>query len=203
MSKRNETAQSAPVITEEQYAAEERLLQGVPRVNIGALFMPPIWGAAHGMWATIIFYPLWIVADTCFVNAIAFHTPVAIALGILVFAMLTAGTVAFSVVSQPFALHRALSRGVSKETYLKRQKIWAVASVVVGLIAIALATYYNLFMNPKLAGLLGQGILPRSTRQARLWDCLPRAPCGCGVRGIALHWGPSCHWHVRQLSHPA
>ena len=45
--------------------------------------------------------------------------------------------------------------GVSKETYLKRQKIWAVASVVVGLIAIALATYYNLFMNPKLAGLLG------------------------------------------------
>ena len=69
MSKCNETAQSAPVITEEQYAAEERLLQGVPRVNIGALFMPPIWGAAHGMWATIIFYPLWIVADTCFVNA--------------------------------------------------------------------------------------------------------------------------------------
>lgn len=124
MSKRNEAAQSAPVITEEQYAAEERLLQGVPRVNIGALFMPPIWGAAHGMWATIIFYPLWIVADTCFVNAIAFHTPVAIALGILVFAMLTAGTVAFSIASQPFALHRALSRGVSKETYLKRQKIW-------------------------------------------------------------------------------
>ena len=71
MSKRNEAAQSAPVITEEQYAVEERLLQGVPRVNIGALFMPPIWGAAHGMWATIIFYPLWIVADTCFVNAIA------------------------------------------------------------------------------------------------------------------------------------
>ena len=127
----------------------------MPRVNIGARVMPPIWGAAHGMWATIIFYPLWIVADTCFVNAIAFHTPVAIALGILVFAMLTAGTVAFSVASQPFALHRALSRGVSKETYLKRQKIWAVASVVVGLIAIALATYYNLFMNPKLAGLLG------------------------------------------------
>ena len=122
MSKRNEAAQSAPVITEEQYAAEERLLQGVPRVNIGALFMPPIWGAAHGMWATIIFYPLWIVADTCFVNAIAFHTPVAIALGILVFAMLTAGTVAFSIASQPFALHRALSRGVTKETYLKRQK---------------------------------------------------------------------------------
>ena len=130
-------------------------LQGVPRVNIGALFMPPIWGAAHGMWATIIFYPLWIVADTCFVNAIAFHTPVAIALGILVFAMLTAGN---SGVFRRLAAVRASSRfeqGITKETYLKRQKIWAVASVVVGLIAIALATYYNLFMNPKLAGLLG------------------------------------------------
>ena len=117
--------------------------------------MPPIWGAAHGMWATIIFYPLWIVADTCFVNAVAFRTPVAIALGILVFVMLTAGTIAFAIASQPFALHRALSMGVSKETYLKRQKIWAVADIAVGLVAIALATYYNLFMNPKLAGLLG------------------------------------------------
>ena len=189
MSKRNEAAQSAPVITEEQYAAEERLLQGVPRVNIGALFMPPIWGAAHGMWATIIFYPLWIVADTCFVNAIAFHTPVAIALGILVFAMLTAGTVAFSIASQPFALHRALGRCERcRGTY--RHCACDVLQPV---------------HEPEARRLVGvgQGILPRSTRQAQLWDCLPRAPCGCGVRGIALHWGPSCHWHVRQLSHSA
>ena len=107
------------------------------------------------MWATIIFYPLWMRGR--YVLRERHRLPYArnIALGILVFAMLTAGTVAFSVASQPFALHRSLSRGISKETYLKRQKIWAVASVVVGLIAIALATYYNLFMNPKLAGLLG------------------------------------------------
>ncbi len=153
MTKHNETQSNA--ITEEQYAAEERLLEGVPRINIGALFMPPIWGPAHGIWATIVFYPLWIVADTCFVNAFAYHTALSIALAVLVFALLTAGTFAFAIVSQPFALHRALSMGVSKEKYLKRQKIWAVVSVVVGVGAIAAATYYNLFMNPALAGLLG------------------------------------------------
>lgn len=154
MTKHDATA-NEPAITDEQYAAEARLLEDVPRVNIGALFMPPIWGPAHGIWATIVFYPLWIVADTCFVNAFAYHTPLAIALAVLVFGMLTAGTVAFSIVSQPFALHRALSMGVSKEKYLKRQKIWAVVSVVVGIAAIAAATYYNLFMNPTLAGLIG------------------------------------------------
>ncbi len=111
MSKRNEAAQSAPVITEEQYAAEERLFAGRAAREYRCAVHAAHLGSSAWHGATIIFYPLWIVADTCFVNAIAFHTPVAIALGILVFAMLTAGTVAFSVVSQPFALHRALSRG--------------------------------------------------------------------------------------------
>ncbi len=149
----NRNAKAA--ITEEQYAAEARLLEGVPRVNIAALLMPPIWGPAHGIWATIVFYPLWIVADTCFVNAFAYRTPLSIALGIIVFVLLSAATVAFSIISQPFALHRALEMGVSKERYLKRQRIWAAVGIVVGALAIAAATYYNLFMNPQLSGLIG------------------------------------------------
>ena len=44
--------------------------------------------------------------------------------------------------------------GVSKETYLKRQKIWAVVSVLVGIGLLAAATYYNLVLNTRLAGLL-------------------------------------------------
>ena len=132
----------------------EEMNAGVPRLNIGALFLPPIWGCAHGLWVSIAFYPLWLVADTCFVNALAERTPLAVVLGIVVLVVLTAVTFAFAVLSQPYAFNRALSMGVSKETYLKRQKIWAVVSVLVGIGLLAAATYYNLVLNTRLAGLL-------------------------------------------------
>ena len=134
-------------LTDEQIAAEEKLLEGVPRFNVAAFLMPPIWGPAHGIWATIVFYPLWILADTAFVNALQHRTPLAIVVGVLVFVLMTALTAAF-------ALRRALSLGVSKETYLRRQRIWAAVSVIVGAVALIVATYYNLFLNPALAGLV-------------------------------------------------
>lgn len=138
----------------DEYEEQQRaLMQGVPRVNIAALFLPPIWGPAHGLWVAIVFYPLWLVADTCFVNAFAERTPLAIALGAIVLVALTAVTFVFSATSQKYALLRALSMGSTKEAYLKRQRIWAVASVVVGLVMIAAASYYNVVLNPRLAGM--------------------------------------------------
>ena len=132
-------------LTDEEIAREEKFLEGVPRVNIGALFLPPIWGPAHGMWAAILFYPIWLFADNTFYAA--FATPSELS---IVFVLLTAATVAFSVVSQPFAAHRAAKHGVSREKYLSRQRIWAVVSVIVGCVMIAAATYYNLAIRPGL-----------------------------------------------------
>lgn len=151
---RNGDGMQEGTLTDAQIKAERKLLEGVPRVNIGALLLPPIWGPAHGIWATIIFYPLWIVADTCFVNAVAARTPLAIGIGAIVFAALLAGTVAFSIVSQPFALHRALAMGQTKERYLHRQRIWAVASIIVGVAALTAATVYNLHYNPEVVAAL-------------------------------------------------
>ncbi|MEG0459959.1 MAG: viscotoxin-A3, partial [Gordonibacter sp.] len=56
-------------LTDEQIANEERFLEGIPRLNIGALFLPPIWGPAHGFWASILFYPVWLFADNTFYAA--------------------------------------------------------------------------------------------------------------------------------------
>ena len=86
-------------LTDEQIAAEEKLLEGVPRFNVAAFLMPPIWGPAHGIWATIVFYPLWILDDTAFVNALQHRTPLAIVVGVLVFVLMTALTAAFAVIS--------------------------------------------------------------------------------------------------------
>ena len=110
-------------LTKEQIACEEKFLEGIPRWNIGALFLPPIWGPAHGFWATILFYPLWLVADNL-----------------------------FSRLSQPFAAHRAVARGVSKETYVRRERIWAVVCVVIGLAMLGFATWYNLMIRPGMEG---------------------------------------------------
>ena len=131
-------------LTDEQIAEEEKFLKGLPRVNLGALLMPGIWGPAHGMWVAILFYPLWVFADNIIFNAYLNPEPIAIALAVIVGVAMIAFSVAFAIVSQPFAAHRAENRGVSRETYLKRQRIWAIVSFVLAVIAIAWATYYNL-----------------------------------------------------------
>lgn len=135
-------------LTDEQIAREERFLEGIPRLNIGALFLPPIWGPGHGMWAAILFYPIWLFADNTFYAAFTERTPLAIVVALVVLVTLTAGTVAFAILGQPFAAHRAAGLGQDKEAYLKRERVWAVACVVAGLAMIAAATYYNLVIRP-------------------------------------------------------
>ena len=131
-------------LTDEQIAQEEKFLEGLPRVNIGALVMPGIWGPAHGFWACILFYPLMIFID--YVVYGAYNKPEAwtIALAVIGVALYIAASVVFSIVSQPFAAHRAEAKGVSREQYLKRERIWAVVCVIILIIALAWATYYNL-----------------------------------------------------------
>ena len=100
------------------------------------------------MWAALLFYPIWLFADNTFYAAWTERTPLALIVAAVVFLTLTAGTVAFSLVGQPIAAHRAASRGVGKEAYLRRERIWTVVSVVAGLAMIAGATYYNLVIRP-------------------------------------------------------
>lgn len=133
-------------LTDEQIAAEEKFLQGIPRWNIGALFLPPIWGPAHGIWVTILFYPLWLFADNSFYAAYTQGTPLAVVLAVVVGVALIGVTLLFARLGQPYAAHRAVARGVAKETYVKRERVWAVACVVVGLAMIGFATYYNLMI---------------------------------------------------------
>jgi hypothetical protein len=141
---------AAQELTDEQIAQEQAFLSGIPRINIGALFLPPIWGPAHGFWATILFYPLWLFADNVFYAAYSEPTTLSVVIALLVLVMLLVGTVAFAIVSQPYAAHKAASRGVTKDDYLHRERIWAVVSVMVGFVMLAAATYYNMMIRPNL-----------------------------------------------------
>lgn len=135
-------------LTDEEIKRERKFLAGIPRVNIAALFLPPVWGPAHGFWVTILFYPAWLLADNTFYAAWSERTPLAVIVAALVFVILLGVTVAFSLIAQPIAAHRAAERGLTKDEYLRRQRIWSVVSVVVGLVMISLATYYNIVIRP-------------------------------------------------------
>ena len=50
-------------LTDEQIAEEEKFLRGLPRVNVGALLLAPVWGPAHGMWPAFLFFVAWLFVD--------------------------------------------------------------------------------------------------------------------------------------------
>lgn len=130
--------------TDEEIAGEEEFLRGLPRINLGALIMPGIWGPAHGFWVCILFYPLWIFADYMFYGAYAMPEAWTIVLAVITAVLLVAIHVGFALVAGPQSAHRAEHLGVSREAYLKRERIWAVACIVIAIVALAWATYYNL-----------------------------------------------------------
>lgn len=140
----------AKELTDEEIKREEEFMRGLPRVNLGALFMPPVWGPVHGFWVTILYYPALVFVDNLVYEAWRETSVLGIVLTVLVFALLIGISIAFSIVSQPIAAHRAEDKGVSREQYLKRQRIWAVVSPLILVAMLALATYYNLEIRPTL-----------------------------------------------------
>lgn len=131
-------------LTDEQIAQEEKFLKGLPRMNWGALLMPGIWGPAHGFWISLLFYPLWLVTDNLIYAAYISPSFGSIAVAVVVGVAIVAFTIVFALVSQPIAAHRAEDRGVSRAAYLKRERIWAAVCLVLAVVAVAWATYYNL-----------------------------------------------------------
>lgn len=140
----------AKALTDEEIRREEAFMRGLPRVNLGALFMPPVWGPVHGFWATILYYPALLVADNLIYAAWRDPSPLGIAFAVLVSLVIIAVSVAFAIISQPIAAHRAEDKGVSRSQYLKRQRIWAVVSLIILIVMVGLATFYNLEFRPVL-----------------------------------------------------
>lgn len=137
-------------LTDEQIAEEEKFLKGLPRVNLGALFLAPVWGPAHGMWAAFLFFVAWLFTDNVIYAATVEPSVMSVMLAAAMVVVLVGATVVFAIVAQPLAAHRAESLGVSRETYLRRQRIWAVVGAVVAVAVVAFATWYNLDIRPFL-----------------------------------------------------
>jgi len=125
-----------------QEQAPEIDYSGMPRINWGALFMPAVWGPAHGQWINILFYPLWLFADTSITNAVFFGgftyvLAASVILGtaaITVFFALTIGRKAYARVAHKMTMQQ----------YKARERTWTVISLLIALAFLGLATWYNL-----------------------------------------------------------
>ncbi len=135
---------------DKQTLDRQTLLEGIPSLNLGALLMPPIWGPAHGIWITILYYPVLLFADNLIYSAYENPQPLSIVLSIVTIAILVGVTVVFARASQGYAYQRSLERGMTKEAYLKRQRIWAIVSAIILVVMVCAATYYNLCIRPTL-----------------------------------------------------
>lgn len=140
--------QSRPELTDQQIKQEEEFLQGISRFDLAALVGAPIWGPVHGFWSCILFYPLWLLADNFFVSVAQHPTVLFVVFAVLVAAILVVAHVTFMLVSVPIAWHRAADKGITKEQFKKRQRIWAVVSIILAAAAVILATYYHLVIDP-------------------------------------------------------
>ena len=149
-SAKGQTQEDQEAAEEQEALLKELSFEGLPPINLGALFMPPIWGPAHGIWITILYYPAWLFIDNLFYSVYTNPQPLTIVLAIIAGLILAGVTIVFARVSQMFAFHRDLKNGKTKEQYRKRQVKWAVAMAILAAVMLALATYYNLVIRPTM-----------------------------------------------------
>ena len=100
-----------------------------PRFNWGAFLIPPIWGVAHGLWAGVFFLPLWAFVDSAIRSTVgrAIWMQV-VAWGTLVVTL--AFQYEFGRTANRLAWRRASQR-MTLDTYVRRQRLWAIGGAVV------------------------------------------------------------------------
>jgi len=139
-------------LTDEQIAFEQKLMEGVAPISVGAFLLPMIWGPAHGIWITILYYPAWLFVDNLIYGAVHMPNVMSISMSVIVCILMVGISLVFARVANAQALHRTIEHGKTKESYIKAEKIWAVVAIVVAIAVICIATYYNLEIRPYALG---------------------------------------------------
>lgn len=113
-----------------------------PKFNWGAFLIPPIWGVAHGLWAGVFFLPLWAFVDSAIRSTVgrAIWMQV-VAWGTLVVTL--AFQYEFGRTANRLAWRRASQR-MTLDTYVRRQRLWAIGGAVV---IIALAVWILIYLS--------------------------------------------------------
>ena len=131
----------------------------LPKFNWGAFFMPPIWGAGHGIVvAGLIVLPLWLFLDSNIQSAVyrvgpetPFWARIGVYLVTTVVALCTVGLMAwFGKTGWGIAWRREYADGTSTRTmgeFMARERRWYWFCIPLFFILLGLAIYYwNAFL---------------------------------------------------------
>lgn len=125
--------------------ADDEPVPALPRFNLAAFLLPPIWGPAHGQWEGVIFLPLWLFADSVFRSAGSSTATLVAAV------VIAAGTLAamawFGKRANGLAWRRVWQE-VTVEAFVRRQKAWMAVAVPIAAVLIGMALYFDLVVLP-------------------------------------------------------
>lgn len=137
-------------LSEEDIAREQAFLAGVPLINWGAFFMPPIWGAGHGEVLPALFYPAWVFVDELIYSAVTQGGTMTWIFAVISLVAILLVSVAYARVSSPKSAHRAAEKGKTREQYLRAERKWAIGMFLLAAAFVVFATWFNLNIRPTL-----------------------------------------------------
>ena len=117
-------------------------LPGLPRFNVAAFLIAPLWGPAHGQWVGVVFLPLWLFVDSIVVSAGASGIATRVAAAIVV-----AATLAFQAFFGKRAnglAWRRVAEKVPVAQFLRGERWWAIVSVPVAVTVVGWAVWFHL-----------------------------------------------------------
>jgi hypothetical protein len=129
--------------------AENDAVPVLPRFNLAAFLIPPIWGPAHGSWAGATFLPIWLFADSAIVAAVRRG-----GVGLyLAAAFVVLGTLGFEYFfarrANGIAFRRVMGT-MSLEEFNKRQRTWALISLPIAAALVGWGMYFDIILMPTL-----------------------------------------------------
>lgn len=118
----------------------------LPKFNMAAFVMPPIWGPAHGAWAGFFVLPIWLFADNVFVTAFG-GSAIRVIGAILVGLFTLLFQCWFATRANGLAFRRVCER-VSVADFARRQRVWALACVPLAAALIGWTIYFHVVIEP-------------------------------------------------------
>ena len=116
----------------------------LPRFNVAAFLVPPVWGPANGQWAGAIFLPMWLFMDS--VIASAMGRGLALGMGAVLVVAATLGAQTWFAKRANGLAWRKVSDRVSVADFAARQRVWAVVSVPLFVLLLGWGVYYRLVL---------------------------------------------------------
>jgi len=115
----------------------------LPRFNFAAFALPPVWGPAHGQWVGVLFLPIWVFADD--VASTLGRGNMALAGAAVILPATFAFQAFFAKRANGLAWRRVAGR-MSVDEFARRQRLWAMVCVPIGLALLGWALYYRLVL---------------------------------------------------------